>query len=106
MGGGGGSHPHVELSPPPPRCAWSPSPATRGRIYEPGVAPCHAPSPPSPGRVAFFLNTDDFSRDHALLLNRGVAFLEVPRRESYGIVAAFRDIYGNKWDPIEPAEPD
>jgi catechol 2,3-dioxygenase-like lactoylglutathione lyase family enzyme len=56
------------------------------------------------GRVAFFLITDNFSRDHALLLSRGVAFLETPRSEGYGTVAVFRDIYGNKWDLIEPAE--
>jgi catechol 2,3-dioxygenase-like lactoylglutathione lyase family enzyme len=56
------------------------------------------------GRVAFFLTTDNFSRDHALLLSRGVEFLEAPRRERYGTVAVFRDIYGNKWDLIEPAE--
>jgi catechol 2,3-dioxygenase-like lactoylglutathione lyase family enzyme len=56
------------------------------------------------GRVAFFLITDDFSRDHALLLDRGVEFLEAPRAERYGTVAVFRDIYGNKWDLIEPAE--
>jgi catechol 2,3-dioxygenase-like lactoylglutathione lyase family enzyme len=56
------------------------------------------------GRVAFFLTTDNFSRDHALLLGRGVEFLEAPRAERYGTVAVFRDIYGNKWDLIEPAE--
>lgn len=56
------------------------------------------------GRVALFLTTDDFRRDHVLLLSRGVEFLEAPRTESYGTVAVFRDIYGNKWDLIEPAE--
>jgi catechol 2,3-dioxygenase-like lactoylglutathione lyase family enzyme len=56
------------------------------------------------GRVAFFLTTDNFSRDHALLLSRGVVFLETPRAERYGTVAVFRDIYGNKWDLIEPPE--
>jgi uncharacterized glyoxalase superfamily protein PhnB len=54
------------------------------------------------GRVAFFLNTDDFERDHALLRSRGVHFIETPRNETYGTVAVFRDIYGNKWDLIEP----
>jgi catechol 2,3-dioxygenase-like lactoylglutathione lyase family enzyme len=56
------------------------------------------------GRVAFFLTTENFSRDHALLLTRGVMFQEAPRAEPYGIVAVFRDIYGNKWDLIEPVE--
>lgn len=54
------------------------------------------------GRVGFFLETDDFARDHALYVERGVRFLEEPRREAYGIVAVFEDLYGNKWDLIEP----
>ena len=54
------------------------------------------------GRVAFFLGTDDFERDHALLSSRGVEFVEAPRNETYGTVAVFRDIYGNRWDLIEP----
>ena len=53
------------------------------------------------GRVAFFLKTDDFERDHALYLSRGVEFLENPRREDYGTVAVFRDAFGNLWDLIE-----
>jgi catechol 2,3-dioxygenase-like lactoylglutathione lyase family enzyme len=54
------------------------------------------------GRVGFFLETDDFSRDHAALVAAGVRFLEEPRHESYGSVAVFEDLYGNKWDLIEP----
>jgi len=54
------------------------------------------------GRVALFLETDDFARDHAAMLAQGVGFLEAPRRESYGTVAVFSDLYGNKWDLIEP----
>lgn len=54
------------------------------------------------GRVAFFLDTDDFARDHAALLARGVKFLEAPRLEAYGKVAVFEDIYGNKWDLVQP----
>jgi catechol 2,3-dioxygenase-like lactoylglutathione lyase family enzyme len=53
------------------------------------------------GRVAFFLKTDDFARDHALYLTRGVEFLEQPRHEDYGTVAVFRDVFGNLWDLIE-----
>jgi catechol 2,3-dioxygenase-like lactoylglutathione lyase family enzyme len=53
------------------------------------------------GRVAFFLKTDDFARDHALYLSRGVEFLEQPRHEDYGTVAVFRDAFGNLWDLIE-----
>lgn len=54
------------------------------------------------GRVAFFLDTDDFDRDHGVLLARGVKFLEAPRSEAYGKVAVFADIYGNKWDLVQP----
>jgi len=54
------------------------------------------------GRVGFFLHTDDFARDHASMLARGVRFLEAPRHEPYGIVAVFEDLHGNRWDLLEP----
>ena len=54
------------------------------------------------GRVFLFLYTDDFARDHALYLARGVTFIRPPSREAYGTVAVFEDLYGNKWDLIEP----
>jgi catechol 2,3-dioxygenase-like lactoylglutathione lyase family enzyme len=54
------------------------------------------------GRVGFFLETDNFSRDFAGFSARGVHFLEAPRHESYGSVAVFEDLYGNRWDLIEP----
>ena len=54
------------------------------------------------GRVGFFLETDDFARDHAAFSAAGVRFLEAPRHEVYGSVAVFEDLYGNKWDLIEP----
>ncbi len=57
------------------------------------------------GRVVLFLETDDFARDHAAYLARGVRFVEEPRRESYGTVAVFEDLYGNRWDLIEPRRP-
>ncbi|KAA0700032.1 VOC family protein [Neorhizobium sp. P12A] len=53
------------------------------------------------GRVGFFLKTDDFARDHAAMVARGVRFLEEPRHEAYGTVAVFADPYGNTWDLIE-----
>lgn len=56
------------------------------------------------GRVGFFLNTDDFWRDHAAMTARGVAFLETPRDEVYATVAVFRDLYGNTWDLLEPKQ--
>lgn len=54
------------------------------------------------GRVAFFLHTDDFDRDHARMREAGVVFLEAPRDEPYGKVAVFADLYGNRWDLLEP----
>ncbi len=54
------------------------------------------------GRVSFFLDTDDFDRDHAAMLSRGVNFIEAPRVELYGTVAVFADLYGNLFDLIEP----
>ncbi|OQP84904.1 extradiol dioxygenase [Rhizobium rhizosphaerae] len=56
------------------------------------------------GRVSFFLETDDFARDHAGFLARGVRFEEPPRHEAYGTVAVFVDLYGNRWDLIEPRD--
>ncbi len=53
------------------------------------------------GRVFLFLHTDDFQRDHRALLGRGVRFIEEPRREAYGTVVVFEDLYGNRWDLIE-----
>jgi catechol 2,3-dioxygenase-like lactoylglutathione lyase family enzyme len=56
------------------------------------------------GRVAYFLETDDFARDHAAMSARGVRFLEPPRREAYGVVAVFADPWGGRWDLLEPAK--
>ena len=53
------------------------------------------------GRVFLFLHTDDFTRDHAAFTARGVRFLEEPRHESYGTVAVFEDLNGQRWDLIE-----
>ncbi len=53
------------------------------------------------GRVFLFLRTDDFQRDYQALLARGVRFVREPKAESYGAVAVFEDLYGNRWDLIE-----
>ena len=53
------------------------------------------------GRVFLFLETDDFDRDHARMLARGVEFEENPRQEPYGKVAIWRDPFGNRWDLLE-----
>ena len=53
------------------------------------------------GRVFLFLHTDDFWRDYHEMRSRGVQFTEEPRQESYGTVAVFVDLYGNRWDLLE-----
>lgn len=54
------------------------------------------------GRVFLFLHTDDFWRDYHAMQAHGVRFLEAPRQEVYGTVAVFEDLYGTKWDLLEP----
>lgn len=53
------------------------------------------------GRVFLFLYTEDFYRDYSRMKANGIVFMEEPRREPYGTVAVFLDLYGNKWDLIE-----
>lgn len=55
------------------------------------------------GRVFLFLNTDDFWRDYNEMTERGVTFVRGPNTEPYGIVAVFEDLYGNRWDLIQPS---
>ena len=54
------------------------------------------------GRVFLFMHTDDVERDYRLWSSRGVQFESAPRTEEYGKVVVFADLYGNKWDLIEP----
>ena len=54
------------------------------------------------GRVFLFLHTDDFRRDYDAFRAKGVRFREPPREEAYGTVAVFDDIYGNRWDLLQP----
>mgnify|MGYP001284778808 CR=1 FL=1 len=56
------------------------------------------------GRVFLFLETDDFDRDYDRMMAAGVRFHGEPRVEPYGKVVVFEDLYGNKWDLIQPAE--
>ena len=54
------------------------------------------------GRIGFFLEVEAFDEARQRLLGLGVEFEEDPRLEPYGKVAVFRDLYGNRWDLIEP----
>ena len=50
------------------------------------------------GRVGFFLRVDDFDSAYDRMASAGVEFVTEPRTETYGRVAVFLDIAGNRWD--------
>lgn len=56
------------------------------------------------GRVFLFLHTDDLWRDYRTMKEKGVRFVREPKEEEYGTVAVFEDLYGNKWDLLQPKE--
>lgn len=56
----------------------------------------------SGGRVFLFLHTDDFQADYDHMEAYGVEFTEEPREEVFGRVVVFKDLYGNKWDLVQP----
>lgn len=53
------------------------------------------------GRVFLFLQTDDFWRDYRQMQERGIEFVREPLEASYGMVAVFKDLYGNLWDLVQ-----
>lgn len=55
------------------------------------------------GRVGFFLRVDDFDAAYERMMSCGVKFMTTPRTETYGRVAIFLDIAGNRWDLLGPA---
>ena len=57
------------------------------------------------GRVFLFLETDDFWRDYRAMSAAGVKFVRPPSEQSYGTVAVFEDLYGNRWDLLEYRAP-
>jgi catechol 2,3-dioxygenase-like lactoylglutathione lyase family enzyme len=54
------------------------------------------------GRVLFFMHTDNFDIDYAKFCLLGIEFTEGPWENSYGKVAVFKDLYGNRIDLIQP----
>ena len=56
------------------------------------------------GRVFLFLFTDNFWRDYEKLKERKINFVRPPQEYDYGTVAVFEDLYGNRWDLLEPNE--
>jgi uncharacterized glyoxalase superfamily protein PhnB len=67
-------------------------PAQQARIGDQGA-----------GRVFLFLRVDDVEACYAEMRASGVAFEMPVRREPYGLVTVFRDLYGNRWDLLGPA---
>lgn len=53
------------------------------------------------GRVFLFLATDDFYRDFDEMKQLGIEFVREPQIQEYGIVAVFKDLYGNLWDLVQ-----
>ena len=56
------------------------------------------------GRVFLFLATDDFWRDYNDMISQNIEFIREPKEQEYGIVAVFKDLYGNLWDLIQFTE--
>ena len=54
------------------------------------------------GRVFLFLYTDDLSRDYIHMKDNKIEFIREPIKEKWGMVAVFKDLYGNLWDLIQP----
>lgn len=54
------------------------------------------------GRVFLFLYTENIKRDYENLLKHDVKIVREPKKEPYGTVLVFADLYGNLWDLIEP----
>ncbi len=54
------------------------------------------------GRVFLFLETSDIAAARVRMEAAGVRFMEATRKEPYGKVAVFIDLYDNRWDLIEP----
>lgn len=53
------------------------------------------------GRVFLFLRTDDFWRDYNEMISKGIEFVREPKEAGYGMVAVFKDLYGNLWDLLQ-----
>nr|WP_245806396.1 VOC family protein [Francisella halioticida] len=56
------------------------------------------------GRVFLFLNTTDFWTDYNRMKSLGVEFIRDPSVQEYGIVAVFKDLYGNLCDLLQLKE--
>jgi catechol 2,3-dioxygenase-like lactoylglutathione lyase family enzyme len=50
------------------------------------------------------LHTDDCRRTYEVLRERGVEFTEGPEPKPFGLQAIFKDLYGNSYALLEPAQ--
>lgn len=55
------------------------------------------------GRVFLFMYTDDIDSYEIRLRKEDIRIVRGPVTESFGKVIVFEDLYGNKWDLIQPA---
>lgn len=53
------------------------------------------------GRVFLTLVSDDFWRDYNEMMSLGIEFVRDPKETNYGIIAVWKDLYGNLWDLLE-----
>lgn len=56
------------------------------------------------GRVFLIAHTDDFDGYYQHLQAHGVRFAGEPRDEPFGRAVVFFDLYGNKWDLVQPTD--
>src|ERR1700709_1811045 len=89
--------------------------APRGDGVAIGLPPPGAPfpSPEETGRMlarvgqgtAWVLETDDCRKDHEAMIARGVTFTSAPSEMPWGVSAVFEDLYGNRYNLLEPRAP-
>lgn len=56
------------------------------------------------GRVGLFWHVKNFDTTYLRMQGAGIEFQEEPRTETYGKIVVFKDLYGNKWDMMEPSD--
>ncbi|MEO7730371.1 MAG: VOC family protein [Kofleriaceae bacterium] len=52
--------------------------------------------------TTWVLETDDCRQDHAAMTARGVTFTSAPAELPWGVSAVFEDLYGNRYNLLEP----
>jgi len=52
--------------------------------------------------TTWVLETDDCRKDHEVMAGKGVAFISAPQDLPWGVSAVFVDLYGNKYNLLQP----